>query len=207
MVLTGHKAVHCRSQRRRSRWRSECLQGHLQGLCLAVPIGDLFLGKKPMYSVEQAISPLAFRGLRKVEFWLQPLVYNSGRCGEQGIGYLAHSPVRVHTIQLATAGKLTGRGEPSNATVKTGAGAHPTFNIDTLLQRGGQVLLEKPREKVSTKRSGNLFLCPCLCEHQHFTSWRPPLSRASFFSSSCRICLLSSHITSLESKGFRSGVG
>lgn len=49
VVLTGHKAVHCRSQRRRSRWRSEHLQGHLLGQCLAVPIGDSFLGKKPMY--------------------------------------------------------------------------------------------------------------------------------------------------------------
>ena len=34
-----------------------------------------------------------------------------------------------------------------------------------------------------------------------------PFSRASFFNSSCRICLLSSHITSLENKGFRLGVG
>lgn len=113
----------------------------------------------------------------------------------------------VHTIQLATAGKLTGGGEPSNATVKAGAGTHPTFNVDILLQGGGQLLLEESRDNISTKLSGDFVPHPCLCEHQHFTSWRPPFSRASFFNSSCRICLLSSHITSLESTGFRSGVG
>lgn len=61
----------------------------------------------------------------------------------------------VRTIQLATAGHMTG-GEPSDATVKAGAGTHPTFNVDTPLQGGGQLLLEGPREKVSTKLSTDL---------------------------------------------------
>jgi hypothetical protein len=56
-----------------------------------------------------------------------------------------------HTIQLTIAGKLTGGRQPSNATVKAGAGTHPTFNVDIPLQGGGQLLLEKHREKVSTK--------------------------------------------------------
>lgn len=32
----------------------------------------------------------------------------------------------VRTIQLAAAGELAGGGEPSNATVRAGAGAYPT---------------------------------------------------------------------------------
>lgn len=55
----------------------------------------------------------------------------------------------VHTIQLATAGHVTGGGEPSNATVKAATGTHPSFDVDTPLQGGGQLLLEGPREKIS----------------------------------------------------------
>lgn len=68
----------------------------------------------------------------------------------------------VHTIQLATAGTLTDRREPSNATVKAGAGTYPTFNVDTPLQGSGQLLLEGHREKVSTKHPRDLYPLPPL---------------------------------------------
>lgn len=66
----------------------------------------------------------------------------------------------VHTIQLATAGKLATGGEPCNATVKAGAGTHPAVNVDTFLQGGGQLLLEGSRDKISTKLSGGLSPIP-----------------------------------------------
>ena len=148
-------------------------------------------------------------GLRRsnlgCNLWSLPLA----AVGSKGVGfycYLAQSSIMVHTIQLATACHLTDGGEPSNATVKAATGTHPSFNVDTPLQGGGQLLLEGCRKKISTKLSRDLSSYPHLCEHQHFTSWRPPFSRASFFISSCRICLLSSQMTSLENMGFRSGV-
>lgn len=69
----------------------------------------------------------------------------------------------VHTIQLATAGHVTG-GETSDAAVKAGAGTHSTFNVDTPLQGGGQLLLEGPREKISTQLSTDLSSYPHLCK-------------------------------------------
>lgn len=89
-------------------------------------------------TLEQFISPQDCRGHWKVKLKLQPWVCSLGICWEEEVGsyYLAESAFMIRTIQLASAGKLTGRREPSNATVKTGSGTHPIFNVDTPLQGG-----------------------------------------------------------------------